>query len=995
MRPVLPATLHRSLLFSFLVCTYASHSFAVTGTNPASGYPNDYSGSGDWRGTVGKDYFINEEGATVSGHIDMRQGDIDIVENHGTVTGSIYGNYLQGHTVINSGDVDGSIYGSDNPITDYDGGYNTIHNSGTVGDNIYGIHNSAEGSSGSHNTITNSGTADYISGTYNDGENGQGGFNTIRSSGSVLGMEGTVNDASNSSGGSNTLVNSGLVVNDIFGSVNYDDDTSGGSNTLHNSGIAYGLIGSYNFGDRASGGGNLIRNRGENYEIIGSLNEGQESSGGSNTIYNYGSSKEIYGSINDHLDVSGGNNIIYNYGYVEHGIIGSLNYTSTSSGGGNTIYNYGTVELDIIGSVNDISGSSSTGNTIINEGLVLRDIFGNLNEESGATGGNDTIINRGEVHGSIYGEDGDDTVILAGGSYLGGVADGGEGNDTLGFENMGTIDGSLLGTKYINFENLLFSGGNTNLTGTWDLSNGSTTIEKGTLRVNGTLITQQLVILQGALLGGSGTIQSNLINSGTIAPGNSIGTLTVKGNVDFTASSEYKVELSSNGNGDKLHVTGATTIAGGTINVSLRRGLYRDGLGWNILTSQGGVNGSFAALTRGFSSETLHFTRSMGANSVGLTIKRKPFSTFGVTSNQTAIGNSFDSLVPVAQGDVATLITSMDFDMDRAEIQQTLQAVSPERYSALYNAAISSSQMIDRGVERYQADIFLAGYLGKQEEKKSGWNIWGRYLGAKSTRDEAPFFPSHDVTSNGFLFGADTQVGETITLGVSLANSDTKLSWDDMDRKSSINGKHLGVYGDYNTDSFFVNGSLYGGTFNTDASLDRIYPFGLTQTAAHFDSIGVGSRVKVGYKIPLSSILLAPVAALHYSYLEHESYTEQGAQGLNLDIAKSDIHSLQTTLGLRAATIYTTDDWTFLPSVEAGWLHEYEDKGPEVEANFSQQPEASFTVAGVEPITDYGYLDVSLTAGYGEQLSCFVDYGFKIADDSDVHMISLGLSWAF
>ena len=69
-------------------------------------------------------------------------------------------------------------------------------------------------------------------------------------------------------------------------------------------------------------------------------------------------------------------------------------------------------------------------------------------------------------------------------------------------------------------------------------------------------------------MGGTGTVGA-ITADGTVAPGNSIGTLNVTGNVDFNASSIYDVEIDDAGNSDLIDATGAITINNGaTLRIS-------------------------------------------------------------------------------------------------------------------------------------------------------------------------------------------------------------------------------------------------------------------------------------------------------------------------------------------------------------------------------------------------------------------------------------------
>jgi autotransporter-associated beta strand protein len=78
--------------------------------------------------------------------------------------------------------------------------------------------------------------------------------------------------------------------------------------------------------------------------------------------------------------------------------------------------------------------------------------------------------------------------------------------------------------------------GTTNLTGTSTYT-GSTKVNGGVVAVNGSIASSLLTTVNaGGTLGGNGTVGNTTINGGALAPGNSIGTLTVAGNLIFTAA---------------------------------------------------------------------------------------------------------------------------------------------------------------------------------------------------------------------------------------------------------------------------------------------------------------------------------------------------------------------------------------------------------------------------------------------------------------------------
>src|SRR4029078_1524314 len=95
------------------------------------------------------------------------------------------------------------------------------------------------------------------------------------------------------------------------------------------------------------------------------------------------------------------------------------------------------------------------------------------------------------------------------------------GSNNFSTEVSGVISGAGGSLTKVGTGTLILSGVNT--------YDGPTTIQGGKLAVNGS-ITSNVTVQSAGALGGTGTIFGNVLNSGAIAPGNSIGTLTINGN---------------------------------------------------------------------------------------------------------------------------------------------------------------------------------------------------------------------------------------------------------------------------------------------------------------------------------------------------------------------------------------------------------------------------------------------------------------------------------
>ncbi|MCX6952193.1 MAG: PEP-CTERM sorting domain-containing protein [Verrucomicrobia bacterium] len=100
-------------------------------------------------------------------------------------------------------------------------------------------------------------------------------------------------------------------------------------------------------------------------------------------------------------------------------------------------------------------------------------------------------------------------------------------------------------------------------------SSTSTFANSGTLNVTGSFTAGTLT--NTGTLAGSGSLHGNLLSSGTLAPGNSPGLLSVTGNLSLLNSSQLLIELGGTARGvtfDGIDVSGTLTL-GGQLAVSL------------------------------------------------------------------------------------------------------------------------------------------------------------------------------------------------------------------------------------------------------------------------------------------------------------------------------------------------------------------------------------------------------------------------------------------
>jgi autotransporter-associated beta strand protein len=180
---------------------------------------------------------------------------------------------------------------------------------------------------------------------------------------------------------------------------------------------------------------------------------------------------------------------------------------------------------------------------------------------SGAT----TVLDMGANHSDIVG-----TVTLLGGASI--TGSGASALTSTGSFEMksGSVSASLAGSGI----SLNKTTGDTVTLGGPNTYTGTTTVDAGTLVVNGTISGSTTVNSGGTLAGSNGTLRSVTVeSSGAFSPGsneNPIGSLTVNGDLELKASSNFNVQFDTDGGFvDAITVNGNLTIVTGAVfNVS-------------------------------------------------------------------------------------------------------------------------------------------------------------------------------------------------------------------------------------------------------------------------------------------------------------------------------------------------------------------------------------------------------------------------------------------
>lgn len=431
----------------------------------------------------------------------------------------------------------------------------------------------------------------------------------------------------------------------------------------------------------------------------------------------------------------------------------------------------------------------------------------------------------------------------------------------------GTFGGSFTGAGRL----LKQGGGTLVLSGNSGEFAGLTSLEAGALTVSGHL-GGQLDTSAGTVLSGAGRI-GNLEVGGAIAPGTSIGTLTVDGELVFLAGSTYQVELAANG-GTDLIVADAAIIRGGTVAISLLdpETAYTDGSVFVIVRGTDSFTGTFDGLTE--NSAFLDFRLGYDASSAFVTLDLvRQFPDVAQTFNQRQSSLGLVELGRTPGSDSLAVYNALLL-LDEDDALSAFDLASGEIYADLVAAGTRAA--MNRAGARLQGGI---------DRGREGWNAWvGGSLSdtrVKSDGNAARF----DEDSETLELGIDYHgPGNGFAIGASGGWTASDIANDARRSLARLDGWFLSAfarYGNYGTGLTTAVAVSYA-DLQGDAARNVVAgPISRTALATvAVSSTGVAADARYG--LGSGSFAAGPVAGIEYGSASLGDYAEAGAGALSL-----------------------------------------------------------------------------------------------------------------
>nr|WP_281375118.1 S8 family serine peptidase [Methylobacterium fujisawaense] len=592
--------------------------------------------------------------------------------------------------------------------------------------------------------------------------------------------------------------------------------------------------------------------------------------------------------------------------------------------------------------------------------------------------------------------------------------------------------------------------GTLTLTGTGRFS-GPTTIQAGTLALNG-LWASPVTVAAAGTLRGIGTIAAPVTVAGALRPGNSPGTLTVLGPVAFAPSSRLGLDIDGPGTGTgagsyaRLLALGATSTvsAGGTLVPELRgltgnaTNAFTPALGqrFGVLTAQGGLSGSFTGLaqpTTGLPAGT-RFDALYAATGLDLVITPAAYGNLAglglpQTGNAQAVGAALDVARPAAgtRPDAARArVYDPLYAANPATLPGGLASLSGQSYGDAVMTDLSARRLIADAIDRHQRGLgggtaaFGAGDPGLGPNRTAlqvrgaagvpdqplavgEGRVWADALYGFGDRAGDRAASGAGYGAGGLLVGVDRQVGAETQVGGAFSY---------LRETGTSRGAGLGRF---TTDSY--GGSLYAqtrlgpvvlrgtaGVSYADGRIDRTVALGTAVSQASGLASGWNGGVAgfAGYALAVDlPVEVVPEVGFSYDRLTRGRVAERGGlvgqgfggQGLGgQGFAVADLDAARSLVGGRVASVAFAGVPDLRLEGRAYWAHELADTYAVVRSGlFGAQFAARTSALG----RDGAVLGVSLTGPVADGVRLTLGYTGDVRPGATVQVFAAGLQAAW
>ncbi|POX23273.1 autotransporter outer membrane beta-barrel domain-containing protein [Serratia marcescens] len=553
-------------------------------------------------------------------------------------------------------------------------------------------------------------------------------------------------------------------------------------------------------------------------------------------------------------------------------------------------------------------------------------------------------------------------------------------------------------------------------------------------------------IKAGGTLGGNGTLgQTEIQSGGHISPGDgNIGTLTLKRYLNFIGESFYDVDIAGDGRSDQLLVAGKTTISDrAKVQVTALdpQTSYKTGQSYRILTSDGGIDGQFAAAVS--KSAFLDVALNHSANAVDLTIAQKDtggenpggenpggenpggenpggenpggenpggenpggenpgsgkpgiFQTVAESGNQ---WNTAGALSTLKQSGPSLALYNSLLLLSAPEAREAFNQLSGEVYPSMQSNLIAGSTQLFNVLNQRMLRLFdndslpippLAMSLVQPAQAQNS-GVWGQTFSSWGKNSGNGNVGKLDGNTTGFLLGADRKLTDhNVRIGGYFGYSRGDYDVDSRRSKADTDNYHLGLYAAGQQDAFSLRGAL-GYTWHKIEGKRNVDFSGFSdRLKSDYDANSLLAFTEAGYRFGQPEMNVEPFINLSYIRLHTDSFQESGGAAA-LSVRNETMNTFYSTLGVRGVTELPKNVSLY---GSLGWQHAYGDKNTSSRMAFAGSD--AFVTQGQAVDDNVMVGDIGVSVKLSRAATLDVGYQGQFGADTRVNSVNANLRWSF
>lgn len=508
------------------------------------------------------------------------------------------------------------------------------------------------------------------------------------------------------------------------------------------------------------------------------------------------------------------------------------------------------------------------------------------------------------------------------------------------------------------------------LSGDSSLFDGSTLVEGGGLFVSGAL-GGEIHVGTGGAVAGTGRLGDLVVDGGVLAPGASIGTLTVD-NLTLRGDAVYEVEVDPAGSAaDLIAASGAVTIEGGLVRHVGYVGDYGPASRYTIITAGGGVTGRFDGVESDFA--FLDALLGYDAGAVYLTLERNDiaFPDVAETSNQAAVGTAVE-----AQGRGAALYDAV-VGLSEGEARFAFDALSGDLHGSIRTGIIQAAGQT-RDLLRRQAE--------------TGGGVWASVQGGVQSLAASGQAASLDSRGAALWLGGQTRLSDAVSIGGAIGRERTTMDQAARGGEAEREGWRAAAYAHGRWDTLDLSGGAVVARDAVETVRRVAFPGVSEQLEAAYDVETRQAFAELGWTMRVERLAVRPFVGVTGLELDGDAFVETGGEAaLSGEAAAQALGFADLGIGFVHAAV--TGDRALALDARVGWRRAWGDLDARTIQRFGAGP--SFAVAGAPVAENSVVASVLADIDLSPTLRAGVAWTGEVAREAVAQSLTARLSWRF